>query len=49
MARKSRKVTQEEGCAVKAAPVYSSWIYARISNESSHAEDSVDNRPVLKP
>ena len=47
MARKSRKITQTEDCAVKTAPIFSSWIYARISNESSHAEDSIDNQTAI--
>jgi DNA invertase Pin-like site-specific DNA recombinase len=48
VARKSRKPGQAEDSAVKAAFAPTpAWIYARISNDSERAEDSIDNQVAL--
>jgi DNA invertase Pin-like site-specific DNA recombinase len=46
MARKSRKDAQTEIQETQ-SPVYDTWVYARISNENDHAEDSVENQIAI--
>ncbi|MDR1754106.1 MAG: recombinase family protein [Eubacterium sp.] len=46
MARKSRKFTQVEIPATK-APLYDTWVYARISNETERSEDSIENQIAI--
>jgi DNA invertase Pin-like site-specific DNA recombinase len=43
MARKSRK-NRPDVPMVAAAPVYDTWIYARLSLDSDRAEDSIENQ-----
>ena len=51
MARKSRKPENQDTAAAastsKTVPAFPAWIYARISNDSEKADDSIDNQIAL--
>ena len=47
MARKSRKGLQSENAVVHTTAALPVWIYARISQDSDHAEDSIDNQIAI--
>jgi len=50
MARKSRKPEALEAMAITAplsTPAFCAWIYARISNDSEKADDSIGNQIAL--
>lgn len=48
MARKSRKLTGAENVAAVNIPVtVAAWVYSRISKDSDHAEDSIENQIAI--
>jgi DNA invertase Pin-like site-specific DNA recombinase len=48
MARKSRKIQQADNISTQAATAaLPAWIYARISQDSDHADDSIDNQIAI--
>jgi len=47
MARKSRKNPQADNTVIQTSVTLSAWIYARISQDSDRAEDSIDNQIAI--
>ena len=47
MARKSRKPAQAEDCAVQTTAAIPAWVYARISQDSDRADDSIENQIAI--
>ena len=47
MARKSRKLAPSEDCAIQTVVSIPAWVYARISQDSDRADDSIDNQIAI--